>query len=75
MEDGTSDREGYLNRMLDRLFTLNDELAQMSPEEDRNGYAEKWRTIHHLKQEYKQMTGVYPNLPPYCHPRFREPGT
>ena len=65
MEEQSSEREGHLRRVLDRLFAVHEELTRTDASQDARSYSEKLRTIHRLKEEYKRHTGVYPRLPPY----------
>jgi len=58
------DLDARLQRITELLFSLNDELGRIGPDEDGRVYQEKWRTLHGLKEEYRRLTGVYPNLPP-----------
>ena len=58
------DRGAHLKRITELLFSLNDKLARIGPDEDGQVYLEKWRTVHKLKEEYRRLTGLYPSLPP-----------
>ena len=55
------DKEAHIQRILDLLFSVNAELARTTEYGD--DYAEKSRTLHKLKKEYRRLTGMYPILP------------
>jgi hypothetical protein len=55
----------YLNQLAERITLLHAELLQSGADEAGDVFQDKFRTLHRLKEEYKRLTGIYPNLPPY----------
>jgi tetratricopeptide (TPR) repeat protein len=55
----------YLNQLAERITILHAELFHSGADEAGDVFQGKFRTLHRLKEEYKRLTGIYPNLPPY----------
>lgn len=53
--------EAYLTELCEQIFTLEEELSKI--EADSAAYWNTWKRLHQLKERYKQITGIYPQLP------------
>ncbi len=57
------DREDYLKRLLPQISALTDALRHIE-ETGVGDYAGTYKQLHDLRERYRQLTGLYPMLPP-----------
>ena len=64
MSDSTSDEhQAYLARLCREIFALTDRLAE-AEQAGAPDYLDTYKKLQGLKERYKQLTGIYPTLPP-----------
>ena len=62
-DESFEDREAYLKRLLTQMSPPADALRDI--EEGGTGdYGETYRKLSELRERYRQLTGLYPMLPP-----------
>ena len=62
-EESFEDREAYLKRLLTQMSPLADALRVIE-EGGAGDYAETYKKLSELRERYRQLTGLYPMLPP-----------
>lgn len=62
-QDSSEDREAYLKRLLPQISALTDEL-RLIEEGGAGDYVETYKKLSELRERYRQLTGLYPMLPP-----------
>jgi hypothetical protein len=62
-QESSEDREAYLMRLLPQISALTDALRHIE-ETGVGDYAETYKQLRELRERYRQLTGLYPMLPP-----------